>query len=97
MAYSSFRCVHPQLTTFCKYTNCILCGTLVIPNDEKGSSPGYSIKDPCSNTRADISPSQLFSTMICDQYMSKYYNPSAKYLSVIFNKIKLINYRIEGI
>jgi len=70
-------CTHTQQVAYCKYLNCVLCGSLL---SESNSMPGTILKDDAFNSRADVSTSQLYSTMLTDQYVTRFYNPTAQYL-----------------
>lgn len=77
-------CPHNQQVSYCKYANCVLCGTL-LSQPESSGQPSHDltvIKDDRYNSRADVSTSQLYSTMLNDQYVTRFYNPTAEYVKV---------------
>lgn len=68
-------CTHLQPVKFCKYLNCMDCGSIL-----KSKGQCDVIKDDLFNTHADISTSQLYSVMLNDQYATRFYNPNAQYI-----------------
>ena len=90
-------CAHTQQVTYCKYMNCVLCGA-ILSGPESSSESGTAIKDDSFNTRADISTSQLYSVMLTDQYVTRFYNPTANYLKTretLVDWIKEVTGRVQ--
>jgi len=87
MSLPLLTCEHRQQISYCKYTNCVLCGAIVsqAENTQKPSDPNVNsgvVKDDQFNSRADVSTSQIYSTMLNDQYVTHFYNPTAQFLKV---------------
>lgn len=74
-------CVHQKQNVFCKYSNCIECGSLIAPSSQAGNVT--VVKDPESCSRADVPPAQLYANILSDQYVTRFYNPAASYISVL--------------
>ena len=70
------KCAHVQQTKHGNLMNCVLCGTLMT-----GSC--CVLKDDSFNARADVSPALLYSNMLADQNVSRYYNSNASYIPVL--------------
>ena len=78
MERASPQCSHVRQIAYCKYSNCVECGSLA------GVEPKQAVvKARSYQTRADVSPAQLYSTMLNDQYVTRFYNPSAAYISAL--------------
>ncbi len=76
--------------------NCVLCGTLLSASETSTASPDAAaakiIKDDGFNSRADVSTSQLYSVMLTDQYVTRFYNPTAQYIK---SRRSLVDYLRE--
>lgn len=89
MSSNYLFCKHSQIPTDCKTSKGIICCDAGLKDEDsenyKSNFNGYPISESTSNNnkKTDISPSQLFSTMLSDQHISRFYNPKATYLPVI--------------
>ena len=71
----STSCTHTKYIEFAKIVNCCVCGTLK-------SSSSNTYKDDSYNTPADVSPALLYTNMLKNQALTRYYNPEAEYIPV---------------
>ena len=82
-------CYHLHQIPYNEYLNCTLCGTILSSSDPSTELDFAIIKDNAYNSRADVSPAQLYASMLKDQNVLKCYNPNAKYLA---NRKELIHW-----
>jgi hypothetical protein len=74
-------CYHLHQIPYNQYLNCTLCGTILSSPDPSTKLDFAIIKDNVYNSRADISPAQLYASMLKEQNVLRCYNPSAKYVA----------------
>jgi hypothetical protein len=73
---------------YCKYANCCLCGAVLSCCEANGKYVCQVIKDEAFNGQTEVSASQLYSSMLNDQYVTRFYNPNASYIKCRVNLIK---------